>query len=172
MVYYVKYALDLILGWTVKMLDLSKVYIHHWFNLNLGPGHQPWWRHQMETFSALLALCAGNSGNFPHKGQWRGALTVSLMCVWTNGWVNNRDAGDVRRHCAHYDCNEATRNVYMESNHNIGNATWDQKNTIQTKYHSTKEWFRHDVLPMTGCGQPCIATVHFFSQILYSNQNF
>ena len=30
-----------------------------------------WWRHQMETFSALLAICAGNS---PHKGQWRGAL--------------------------------------------------------------------------------------------------
>ena len=23
--------------------------------------HYPWWRHQMETFSALLALCAGNS---------------------------------------------------------------------------------------------------------------
>ena len=28
----------------------------------------PWWRHQMETFSALLTLCAGNSqvtGEFP-----------------------------------------------------------------------------------------------------------
>ena len=28
----------------------------------------PWWRHQMETFSALLAICAGNSpisGEFP-----------------------------------------------------------------------------------------------------------
>ena len=27
-----------------------------------------WWRHQMETFSALLAICAGNSpvpGEFP-----------------------------------------------------------------------------------------------------------
>ena len=24
---------------------------------------QPWWRHQMETFSALLAICAGNSVN-------------------------------------------------------------------------------------------------------------
>ena len=23
--------------------------------------HAPWWRHQMETFSALLAICAGNS---------------------------------------------------------------------------------------------------------------
>ena len=33
------------------------------------------WRHQMETFSALLAFCAGNSPmNSPHKGQWRGAL--------------------------------------------------------------------------------------------------
>ena len=31
-----------------------------------------WWRHQMETFSALLALCAGNSpatGNSPHKAS-------------------------------------------------------------------------------------------------------
>ena len=26
----------------------------------------------------------------------------SLICSWTNGWVNNRDAGDVRRHCAYY----------------------------------------------------------------------
>ena len=36
-----------------------------------------WWRHQMETFSALLAICAGNSqvpGEFLHKGQWRGTL--------------------------------------------------------------------------------------------------
>ena len=41
-----------------------------------------WWCHEMETFSALLALCAGNSpvtGEFPHKGQWRGALMFSLM---------------------------------------------------------------------------------------------
>ena len=39
----------------------------------------PWWRHQMETFSALLALCVGNSPR--HKGQWRGALMFSLICV-------------------------------------------------------------------------------------------
>ena len=29
--------------------------------------------------------------NSPHKGQWRGALMFSLICVWTIGWVNNRD---------------------------------------------------------------------------------
>ena len=68
--------------------------------------HIAWWRRQMETFSALLALCAGNSPvpvNSPHKGQWRGALMFSLICVRINDWVNNREAGDVRRHRGHYD---------------------------------------------------------------------
>ena len=37
------------------------------------------------------------------EGQWRGALTFSMMCAWTNGWVNNRDADDLTRHRAHYD---------------------------------------------------------------------
>ena len=41
--------------------------------------------------------------NFPHKGQWRGALMFSLICVWINAWVNNRAAGDLRRRHAHYD---------------------------------------------------------------------
>ena len=41
--------------------------------------------------------------NFPHKGQWRGAFMFSLICVWINGWVNNGEAGDLRRYRAHYD---------------------------------------------------------------------
>ena len=41
--------------------------------------------------------------NSPHKGQWRGALMFKLICAWTNGWVNNRKAGDLRRYRAHYD---------------------------------------------------------------------
>ena len=41
--------------------------------------------------------------NSPHNGQWRGALRASLICAWINVWVNNRDAGDLRRHRAHYD---------------------------------------------------------------------
>ena len=41
--------------------------------------------------------------NSPHKGQWRGALMFSLICIWINGWVNNRQAGDLRRYSTHYD---------------------------------------------------------------------
>ena len=26
-----------------------------------------------------------------------------FICVWINGWVNNREAGDLRRYRAHYD---------------------------------------------------------------------
>ena len=62
-----------------------------------------WWHHEMETFAVLLAICAGNSPvNSPHKGQWRGAL-FSLIYARINGWVNNGDASDLRRHRAHYD---------------------------------------------------------------------
>ena len=40
--------------------------------------------------------------NAPHKGQWRGVLRFSLISARINGWVNNREAGDLRRHRAHY----------------------------------------------------------------------
>ena len=41
--------------------------------------------------------------NSPHKGQWRRALMFSLICVWINGWVTNREAGDLRHYRTHYD---------------------------------------------------------------------
>ena len=41
--------------------------------------------------------------NSPRKGQWRGALMFSLFCARINGWVNNREAGDLRRHPTHCD---------------------------------------------------------------------
>ena len=87
----------------------------------LGPFHQmifiPWWQHKMGTFSALLALCAGNSlspVNSPHKGQWHGALMFSLICDWTNGkskqsrrrWFETRSCS-LWRHCnAHFQRDE------------------------------------------------------------------
>ena len=51
-------------------------------------------------------LCEESHGslvNSPHKDQWRGALIFFLICAWINGWVNNREAGDLRRHLARYD---------------------------------------------------------------------
>ena len=50
--------------------------------------------------------------NSSHKGQWRRTLMFSLIYVWVNGWVNNREAGDLRRHCAHYDVSVMDMNLH------------------------------------------------------------
>ena len=52
--------------------------------------------------------------NSPHKGQWRGALMFSLICAGINAWVNNRDAGDLRRHRGHCDVSVMTH--FLETN--------------------------------------------------------
>ena len=60
----------------------------------------------METFSALLAICAGNSsvnGEFPSQWPVTRSFDAFLYCTRINGWVSNREAGDLRRHRTHYD---------------------------------------------------------------------
>ena len=43
----------------------------------------------------------------PHVGPMNLAMQrsfyVSLICAWINDWLNNGEAGDFRRHRAHYD---------------------------------------------------------------------
>ena len=68
----------------------------------------PWWRHQIETFSALLAICAGNSpvfSEFPTQRPVTRSFDIffDLRLNKRLSWVNNRDAGDLRRYRAHYD---------------------------------------------------------------------
>ena len=60
----------------------------------------------METFSALLAICAGNSpvtGEFPSQGPVTRSFHVFFDMRLEDGKVNNREAGDLTRHRAHYD---------------------------------------------------------------------
>ena len=60
----------------------------------------------METFSALLAICAGNSpvpGEFLAKRPVTRSFDVFFDLRVINGWVNNGEAGDLRRYRAHYD---------------------------------------------------------------------
>ena len=59
----------------------------------------------METFSALLAICAGNSpvnGKFPAQRPVTQSFDV-FYDLRLNGWVNNREAGDLRPYHVHCD---------------------------------------------------------------------
>ena len=60
------------------------------------------WKHFPRSWPFVRGI-QRSTVNSPHKGQWRGALMFSLICTWINGWVNNREAGDWRRHGAHDD---------------------------------------------------------------------
>ena len=60
------------------------------------------WRHFLRYWPFVRGI-HGSPVNSPHKGQWRGALMFSFICAGINGWVNNGEAGDLRRHRAHYD---------------------------------------------------------------------
>ena len=65
--------------------------------------------------------------NSPHKCQWRGALMFSLICACINGWVNNRKAGDLRRHRAHFDVtarNQDIHNCVLTHVWNAGKHKW------------------------------------------------
>ena len=60
------------------------------------------WKHFPRYWSFVRGIHR-SPVNSPHKGQWHGALIFSLICVWINGWVNNREAGDLRCYRAHSD---------------------------------------------------------------------
>ena len=75
------------------------------------------WKHFPRYWSFVRRINQ-SPANSPHKGQWRGALMFLLICAWTNGWVNNRNAGDLRRHRAHYDVTVMkTHRLYIAIHH-------------------------------------------------------
>ena len=114
-----KYSMGLHWAWRFKMLNrvsanqfitLIKIFYYGrtvWGHSKMEK-HFSWWRHQMVAFSALPAFCERNPlvhrapVDSPHKGQWRGVLMFSLICGWTNGWANNQNVDDLKRHRAHY----------------------------------------------------------------------
>ena len=60
------------------------------------------WKH-FSRYWPFLRRIHQSPVDCPHKGQWRGAMIVSLICALKNNWANNRDAGDLRHRRAHYD---------------------------------------------------------------------
>ena len=78
------------LTWSAKVVQLS-----------LNHNDVIKWKHFPRYWSFVRGIHR-SPVNSSHKGQWRGALMFPLICTWINGWVNNRGAGDLRHHRAHY----------------------------------------------------------------------
>ena len=72
---------------------------HKWFKITEVQ------RNFIENIRIFCSLCGEFTSHrwIPLTKASNGALMFSLICAWTNGQVNNRDAGDLRRHRSHYD---------------------------------------------------------------------
>ena len=91
---------------------MSRRWVNGWqghIKLVAAYGKTSWWRHQMETFSALLALCAGNSsvtGEFPAQRPVTRSFDVlfglrlnkRLSKQWWGWWFETLSS-PLWRHC-------------------------------------------------------------------------
>ena len=106
--------------------------IFKWILLNWYEWKSTWWRHQMETFSALLTLCVGNSqvtGEFLAQRPVMRSFDVFFglrlnkrLSKQSWGWWFKTPSRSLWRHC-----NEATtyylwRHIYGSSGQN---ETWN-----------------------------------------------
>ena len=90
--------------------------------------------------------------NSPHKGQWRGAMMCLWSAPWINGWVNNRETGDLRRNRAHYDVTVMICFFSTISRH------WDGAGKFRTFLEKT---MNHDEI-RTICWRLCIRLCSVF----------
>ena len=95
-------------------IDMTYFYVPAWHVCLGAASRQSWWRHPMETISALLAICADNSpviGDFPTQRQVTRSFEVFVDLRLNKGWVNTGEAGDLRRHRVHYDVTLMAKNT-------------------------------------------------------------
>ena len=81
--------------------------------------------------------------NSPHKGQWRGALMFSLICIWINGWVNNCEADDLRCYRAHYDVTVMAKQAtshYLKQWWNVFLVHMYMCHSVSMSYYIEAEW--------------------------------
>ena len=91
-------------AWTVMIYDIPKKLILSWNFSSPQYLHDDVikWKH-FPRYCPFVRGIHRSPVNSLHKGQWRRTLMFSLICAWTNGWANHRNAGDLWRHRVPYD---------------------------------------------------------------------
>ena len=98
-------------------------------------------------YSQIIPSDSCNVTNSLYRGQLRRYVLFSLICAWTNGWKNDRDAGDLRRHRAHYCSN-----------------SWDYDNysSATGAYYCL---YCSQIIPYDSCSLTCWSTSYFFMRL-------
>ena len=112
-------AKNISIQWRHHVCTLLNLDVYHSFVSSVNARDQniattvpapAWWRHQMETFSALLAICAGNSpvpGEFPTQRPVTRSFDIffdlrpnkRLSKQWWGWWLET-PSSPLWRHCS------------------------------------------------------------------------
>ena len=65
------------------------------------------------------------TSGFPSQRPVMRTFDISLICTWTNGWANYKDAGELRRHCAYHDITVMELQIF---NYITGYQPWLPRN--------------------------------------------
>ena len=125
---------------------------YHYDDDTQGHFFLTWWRHQMETFSALLALCAGNSpvpGEFPAQRPVRRSFDVFFdlrpnkrLSKQSWGWWFETPSRSLWRHC-----NGVTNLGFLKRGILVVLCVWPWAffyNIRLTSYHGNPLHWRHN----------------------------
>ena len=142
---------------------------------SLSENNRSWWRHQMETFSALLAICAGNSpvtGEFHAQRPVTGSFDVffdlrlnkRFSKQWQARWFETpshplwRHCNDVSRRPISLTCCSSTRNIEEDFLFSQSNFVKKKSGRCQNMYmtqtvlswHMQRVWrsFSFEILQM------------------------
>ena len=83
-----------------------------------------WLRNHTRFVSSILTRLFwthANRDSFQHFHHPRSPVDSPSVCAWPNGWANNRDTGDLRRHCTHYYVIVMYENLQR---HTVSNVWW------------------------------------------------
>ena len=110
-------------------------------------------------FGIIGHLCKGiHWSHYPHKGQWRGALMLSLIYARINSWENNGEAGDLRCHHTHYDVTVMIISTLKQHFNTVILCNMCE----MYRFHKVLRWFLHRVIQTmtTLCNIPYRCMIH------------
>ena len=142
------------IGWKLSLV-VRQIYCHlryyiilfptefprflHWCSVAANTHDDVKWKH-FPHHGPFVREIQGSRGDSFHKGRWRGALMIYLICGWTNGWANSRNASDLRRNRSHYDSYamffstwSVTVQIFQTDNRKLFYDIWLLVNSLSAK---------------------------------------
>ena len=136
-----------------------------------------WWRHQMKTFCALLAFCAGNSpvpGEFPHKRPVTRSFDVLFdlrlnkqLSKQSWGWWFETLSRPLWRHSNEYLKHARAMRIhfYTFGRHGhyifrVQSNMYMYSSSVVSKITNVCDWFTHAFLVRNGLALHYLAIFH------------